>query len=828
MAPIQISPSLATLLLLLLPPGLRCVVPLISVENMASMGASDAEGMLWGEVSHSALNPASPSTEPAGAPTASNSTKNATNSFSASVLQPVVESKSYATCDVELGTCSLVPDGPEVTGGSEETFEVPPAPSLDSIDDALCFGSACSQRRGERRRRNRADRAGGAASVEVSEDILESQSLHIPVEYIVEFGGNKKNFMELGRTGFRALGDFPTIIPGDGAGVVKGGRRYYEVRIEQGITFQVGWIRHDDFQGDGFYTGVGDDSASWAFDGARGGIWHYERMTPYGGQWKAGDIIGVGIDVDEGMIWFSINGVSYGPAFRGIRVTQQGFTPAVTVEGDDGKYSTAHFIFDDLKYIPDGYRPVSWLHPSPPKFVSPIYSLPYIMQNIPGAASGIPQHDIDRLSTGHEESTSPSNLPHITPRDYVTYGSVYQVSQKRVAYIPNGKWGGMMSRSLLKPQKFSKRWGYFEARFHIPTSEPSWAPSANMHFSVGVTPQTDLNGDEFVEPGFDDQSFSYNSNGWGYGGERGSSIIEEHGWGSSREIAVGMGFDYKTGDLFLTRDGKYLGVAWKDVPLRAYRAVVTFNGVKDVLFDLKVHHHKAKKAREIFEYFDLNNDEALDRQEYTAFKSTVRNTNMHLRSAVTDVAWASRPGKKGAGVMFTDFLEACWKAKNFDNTVINVEKSVGNAIRQARPLLEHFDRNGDDEINYEEYVEMQGDSKRITKLDPDLKNGYFCSNMADLEWLSACDRFGIRPNGSLDLTRFALGCLQGDADKNLRLNIPAFWEAIQLDLDIRAKKGHASFDHSHIDIDVNNARIVEENSENSPKSEGPRIRINRR
>ena len=113
-------------------------------------------------------------------------------------------------------------------------------------------------------------------------------------------------------------------------------------------------------QGDG----VGDDSHSWAFDGARSCVWHDGIERPYGkGRWSVGDIVGVFVEVsaEKAMgakqkgaskrgrestsepvnslsIGFSLNGVYLGDAFLSVRNTEcpsNNFYPVISVESDE-------------------------------------------------------------------------------------------------------------------------------------------------------------------------------------------------------------------------------------------------------------------------------------------------------------------------------------------------------------------------------------------------------------------------------------------------------------------------------------------------------------
>ena len=54
--------------------------------------------------------------------------------------------------------------------------------------------------------------------------------------------------------------------------------------------------------------GVGDDEFSYAYDGDRCKLWHGSRHDDFGRAWEAGDVIGCYLDLDEGIILFTVNG----------------------------------------------------------------------------------------------------------------------------------------------------------------------------------------------------------------------------------------------------------------------------------------------------------------------------------------------------------------------------------------------------------------------------------------------------------------------------------------------------------------------------------------
>ncbi len=78
-----------------------------------------------------------------------------------------------------------------------------------------------------------------------------------------------------------------------------GGLGYYEVEVlHPGCATQFGfcsldWPGEKGFSG----NGVGDDGLSWGVDGDRVMKWHSESNGPFGGVWRAGDVVGLACDL---------------------------------------------------------------------------------------------------------------------------------------------------------------------------------------------------------------------------------------------------------------------------------------------------------------------------------------------------------------------------------------------------------------------------------------------------------------------------------------------------------------------------------------------------
>ena len=74
---------------------------------------------------------------------------------------------------------------------------------------------------------------------------------------------------------------------------------------EEVVFPQIGWAR-EGFR-PGAELGVGDDEFSYAYDGDRCKLWHASRHDDFGRAWEAGDVIGCYLDLDEGIILFTVN-----------------------------------------------------------------------------------------------------------------------------------------------------------------------------------------------------------------------------------------------------------------------------------------------------------------------------------------------------------------------------------------------------------------------------------------------------------------------------------------------------------------------------------------
>ncbi|KAE9046987.1 hypothetical protein PR003_g1344 [Phytophthora rubi] len=133
----------------------------------------------------------------------------------------------------------------------------------------------------------------------------------------------------------RGRGNFATAAARHCCAVTKG-KWYYEVRLVTTGVVQIGWADSTFEANSETGDGVGDHERSWAYDGARKVKWNGGKDEEYatGESWSKNDVIGCMLDLDEGTVAFTRNGVDLGVAFRNVKHTSsdQGFFPAISVE----------------------------------------------------------------------------------------------------------------------------------------------------------------------------------------------------------------------------------------------------------------------------------------------------------------------------------------------------------------------------------------------------------------------------------------------------------------------------------------------------------------
>ncbi|CAM9143743.1 unnamed protein product [Ascophyllum nodosum] len=170
------------------------------------------------------------------------------------------------------------------------------------------------------------------------DDVMDEESIPCPIVLLRgEMLTEEMDGLYRVTTKENAVSDILTVRLACGAGdatTFSGSRLYYEARVESGGAVVLG------LAGPGFdegvenqpeRPGVGDVMPSWAFDGARRRKRTRQISNMYGQRWKAGDMVGVLLDIDTKEISFSLNGKDLGPAFTLNDEEVKGLYPAASL-----------------------------------------------------------------------------------------------------------------------------------------------------------------------------------------------------------------------------------------------------------------------------------------------------------------------------------------------------------------------------------------------------------------------------------------------------------------------------------------------------------------
>ncbi|KAG7397339.1 hypothetical protein PHYBOEH_000851 [Phytophthora boehmeriae] len=138
------------------------------------------------------------------------------------------------------------------------------------------------------------------------------------------------------------------------------GKWYYEVRLITAGVMQLGWADATFHANSETGDGVGDHERSWAYDGARQVKWNSGKDEVYADDesWSKSDVIGCLLDLDEGTIAFTRNGVNLGVAYGNVKCLSgdKGFFPAISVEQTE--ILLVNIGSQPLLYQPSGFEPV--------------------------------------------------------------------------------------------------------------------------------------------------------------------------------------------------------------------------------------------------------------------------------------------------------------------------------------------------------------------------------------------------------------------------------------------------------------------------------------
>lgn len=135
---------------------------------------------------------------------------------------------------------------------------------------------------------------------------------------------------------------------------------YWEAKLVTGGLAQIGWAAPDPQQfkpqsdtGDG----VGDDEASFAYDGSRNIFLHKSESKVYRGErnWREGDI--VGCLLQSGVISFSLNGTDLGPAYES--TPDRILFPAASCNPKE--ILELRLYRSEMQFMPDSCNPVGEL-----------------------------------------------------------------------------------------------------------------------------------------------------------------------------------------------------------------------------------------------------------------------------------------------------------------------------------------------------------------------------------------------------------------------------------------------------------------------------------
>ncbi|KAK3086428.1 hypothetical protein FSP39_018336 [Pinctada imbricata] len=128
---------------------------------------------------------------------------------------------------------------------------------------------------------------------------------------------------------------------------VDSGVWYFEVTIETDGVMQIGWAtkRSSFLNHEGY--GIGDDEYSMSYDGCRQLIWFKSESKPHEHEpWKAGDILGLLLDVENEVMVFSLNGNSLKPYNDLFKHARGGFFAAASFMS----YQQCYFNFGAKPY----------------------------------------------------------------------------------------------------------------------------------------------------------------------------------------------------------------------------------------------------------------------------------------------------------------------------------------------------------------------------------------------------------------------------------------------------------------------------------------------
>lgn len=145
------------------------------------------------------------------------------------------------------------------------------------------------------------------------------------------------------------------------------GKFYFECKTNTGGYMQLGWADESFTAVADEGKGCGDDQHSWAYDGMRGLKWHNNKKKQYGRRWKAGDVISMAVNLEDGEVSFGLNGDwegEMGCAFS--RVTFEGAVyPCLSLmRGERVQINLGTETNPFVHIPPEGFFPLKVIHPA--------------------------------------------------------------------------------------------------------------------------------------------------------------------------------------------------------------------------------------------------------------------------------------------------------------------------------------------------------------------------------------------------------------------------------------------------------------------------------
>lgn len=145
------------------------------------------------------------------------------------------------------------------------------------------------------------------------------------------------------------------------------GKFYFECKTNTGGYMQLGWADESFTAVADDGKGCGDDQHSWAYDGMRGLKWHNNKKKQYGRRWKAGDVISMAVNLEDGEVSFGLNGDwegEMGCAFSGVTFEGAVYPCLSLMRGERVQINLGTETNPFVHIPPEGFFPLKVIHPA--------------------------------------------------------------------------------------------------------------------------------------------------------------------------------------------------------------------------------------------------------------------------------------------------------------------------------------------------------------------------------------------------------------------------------------------------------------------------------